>query len=437
MDHSGWPDRAVQRSGHGGGSCSGYWPDAPASPPGESTRRHWRIGGESPGGDWRASGGGHWGGWDQGGAASPGSPETIDPAWANWQPTTGRGEEEDDEPSGYMAPRPKQAPRRAAGPPPGYAPGLADFQAWPEAEAPEDTYKGLEEKNGIDEADLRLVSGMCAVLLPGGRCAPGSLLCVLAYELSRTESDIWRVVVASVGRFGRKFGASEDPWGRVWVYPRNIKRCRYRAAKQSRGVDRRRREHDCEGSDGGGPSPGHGGRSPGPPGSGSDAGGIEPGGDAGVAATGGCGGGGDSQRVAGRPGLQLAEAPGPQATQLEDEEGDPPSLSLSTSPVVKRERSRSAGAEPGATVTFGGMLKDTQAAGPTEAATGASRPDPATGPTLPGAAAPAGGQGGSVAGAGRSDDNVSLEVDEDLLVDFEDIWSVKDAATDGGSVGGQ
>ena len=56
MDHSGWPDREVQRSGHGGGSCSGCWPDAPASPPGESTRRHWRIGDGSSGGDWRADG---------------------------------------------------------------------------------------------------------------------------------------------------------------------------------------------------------------------------------------------------------------------------------------------------------------------------------------------------------------------------------------------
>ena len=83
------------------------------------------------------------------------------------------------------------------------------------------------------------------------------------------------------------------------------------------------------------------------------------------------------------------------------------------------------------------MLEDTQATGPTQAAAGAGQPDPAAGPTLPGAAAPAGGQSGSAAGAGNPDGNVSLDEDEDLLVDFEDIWSVRDAATDGGSVGGQ
>ena len=54
-----------------------------------------------------------------------------------------------------------------------------------------------------------------------------------------------------------------------------------------------------------------------------------------------------------------------------------------------------------------------------------------------GAAAPTGSQGASVVSTAHSDGNVSLEEDEDLLVNFEDIWSVKDAATDGGSVGGQ
>ena len=37
----------------------------------------------------------------------------------------------------------------------------------------------------------------------------------------------------------------------------------------------------------------------------------------------------------------------------------------------------------------------------------------------------------------NQDGAVSLEEDEDLLVQFEDIWSVRDAATDGGSVGGR
>ena len=35
MDHSGWPAREVQQSGHGGGSCSGYWQEAPACSPGQ------------------------------------------------------------------------------------------------------------------------------------------------------------------------------------------------------------------------------------------------------------------------------------------------------------------------------------------------------------------------------------------------------------------
>ena len=83
------------------------------------------------------------------------------------------------------------------------------------------------------------------------------------------------------------------------------------------------------------------------------------------------------------------------------------------------------------------MLEDTQATDPTQAAAGASRPDPAAGPTPSGAVAPAGGQSDSAAGAGVPDGNVSLDEDEDLLVDFEDIWSVRDAATDGGSIGGQ
>ena len=83
------------------------------------------------------------------------------------------------------------------------------------------------------------------------------------------------------------------------------------------------------------------------------------------------------------------------------------------------------------------MLEDTQASGPAQAAAGADQPGPATRSAFPSAAAPTGGQGASVASTAHSDGNVSLEEDEDLLVNFEDIWSVRDAATDGGSVGGQ
>ena len=439
MDHSGWPAREVQRSGYGGGSCSGYWPNAPASPPGQSARRHWRNDDGCAGGDRRAGGGGQWGSWGRDQAASPGSPETMDPAWARWQPSTGKRssdeEEAQEERGSYMAPKPKLVPRRATGPPASYAPGLVDFEAWAEAEVPDDIYKGLEETRGIDETDLKLVSGMCAVLLPGGRCSPGSQLCVLAYELNRSESDIWRVVVASVGRFGRKFGASEDPWGRVWVYPRNVARCRYRAARQGKGAGRCHRGDSSEGSDGDRSGRDRDGGSSGPAGRGSDGGGGGP--DHGAGAAGGCGGdgAGGAQQEADRPGLVLAAAPGPPAAELDDDGGDPPSFTLSPSPVAKRERSRSGSNEPCATVTFGGMLEDPQAAGPAQAAAGAEvRAGP---PPAPAPAAPASVRASGLASTAPSDGAVSLEEEEDLLVQFDDIWSIRDAATDAGSVGGR
>ena len=164
MDHSGWPAREVQQSGHGGGSCSGYWPDAPASPPGQPAHRYWRNDDGCAGSDRRAGGGGQWGSWGRDQAASPGSPEALDPAWAKWQPSTGQRssdeEEAQEERGSYMAPRPKLVPRRATGPPASYAPGLVDFEAWAEAEVPDGIYEGLEETHGIDESDLKLVSGM-------------------------------------------------------------------------------------------------------------------------------------------------------------------------------------------------------------------------------------------------------------------------------------
>ena len=81
------------------------------------------------------------------------------------------------------------------------------------------------------------------------------------------------------------------------------------------------------------------------------------------------------------------------------------------------------------------MLEDPQAAGPAQAAAGAevqAGPPPAPAPEAPESFGASG-----LASTAPSDWAVSLEEDEDLLVQFEDIWQILDAATDAGSTGGR
>ena len=81
------------------------------------------------------------------------------------------------------------------------------------------------------------------------------------------------------------------------------------------------------------------------------------------------------------------------------------------------------------------MLEDTQASGPAQTAAGAEvqkDPPPASAkqvPQSPGAPADA--------PKAPSVGTVSLEEDEDVLVQFEDIWQVRDAVSDVGSLGGR